>query len=133
MAKIISMCAMLLITTLSFAQIAPNYETALAMSAKEKKPIMITIVTSYCPWCHKLKNETFKDPAVAKTMQERFITLILNKDSDKIPQGLSAKVVPTTFFINSKGAKISQSAIGFFEAKDFSDFLTDAINNSNKL
>ncbi len=109
------------------AQPAQNFETALKMSAAEKKPIMLTIVTTYCPWCHKLKTETFKSPLIESTINDKFITLILNKDSDTIPQGLNAKIVPTTYFLNSKGEKFSQPAIGFFEAKDFNDFLTEAL------
>lgn len=110
-----------------FAQPAQNFETALKMSANEKKPIMLTIVTTYCPWCHKLRTETFKNPLIENTINDKFITLVLNKDSDTIPQGLNAKIVPTTYFLNSKGEKFSQPAIGFFEAKDFNDFLTEAL------
>lgn len=110
-----------------FAAQAQNYESALKMSVAEKKPIMLTIITTYCPWCHKLKTETFKSPLIESTINDKFITLILNKDSDTIPQGLNAKIVPTTYFLNSKGEKFSQPAIGFFEAKDFNDFLTEAL------
>ena len=120
------------LTSICFAQPAPNYSVALAMSAKDKKPIAITVVTTTCPWCHKLLNDTFKDPEVAKVMQDKFITLTLNKDIDDIPSQLKARLAPTTFFLNSKGEKISQTAIGFFEPKDFLEFLDDALKKSVK-
>lgn len=125
--KFILFCTL---ATISFAGSAPNYDTALAMSAKEKKPIIVTVVITNCPWCHKMKNETFKDPTVAKTMQDKFITLVLNKDTDTIPSQLKAKLVPANFFLNSKGEKITNPAIGYFDAKDFNDFLNDALAKS---
>ena len=115
------------LTTLSFAKVAPDYNTALAMSAKENKPIVLTVVITNCPWCHKMQDETFKTPSVAQKLQDQFITLILNKDTDTVPPQLKAKVVPATFFLNAKGEKITHPAIGFFGAQDFNDFLTEAL------
>jgi hypothetical protein len=41
-------------------------------------------------------------------------------------------MVPTTFFLNANGDKISETATGYFPADDFKDFLEDAVKKGKK-
>lgn len=50
-------------------------------AAKEKKHILVDFYTDWCHWCKVLDEKTFRDPAVAKKLSERFVTIRINADS----------------------------------------------------
>ncbi len=109
-----------------------QYDEALKEAQKDNKIIALTVVSSACPWCHKLLQETLKDKTVDGIINKDFIYVVVNKDTSALPNGISARLVPTTYFLNKTGQKISQSAIGFWNAEDFTSYLTDAVKKAKK-
>lgn len=53
---------------------------ALARAKKEDKPIIVSIGYSSCHWCHVMEKESFEDTAVAKLMNENFITIKVDRE-----------------------------------------------------
>ena len=58
--------------------------------AKKNKPILLSIGYSACHWCHVMAHESFEDEATAKTMNELFVNIKVDReerpDLDKVYQ-----------------------------------------------
>ena len=109
-----------------------DFNTALAKAKQENKLVMLTVVSTNCPWCKRFKTETLNDSEVSKVMKQDFVFVVLNRDTQEIPVQFKSRLVPTTFFLNSSGQKITTQAVGYFDAVDFMDFLVDAIKKGKK-
>jgi len=58
-----------------------SFNEGLEKAAKEKKNILIDFYTDWCHWCKVLDEKTFRDPAVARKLSERFVTIRINAES----------------------------------------------------
>lgn len=52
----------------------------LARAKKEDKPIIVSIGYSSCHWCHVMEKESFEDTAVARLMNDNFITIKVDRE-----------------------------------------------------
>jgi len=63
---------------------------ALTKAREEGKPILLSIGYSACHWCHVMAHESFEDAATAKTMNQHFINIKVDReerpDIDKVYQ-----------------------------------------------
>jgi uncharacterized protein len=68
----------------------PWGDEALAESARQNKPILLSIGYSACHWCHVMAHESFEDPRTAALMNELFVNIKVDReerpDLDKIYQ-----------------------------------------------
>src|SRR5688500_1934468 len=55
-------------------------EEALAKAKKENKPLIISIGYSSCHWCHVMERESFMDTAVARVMNDNFISIKIDRE-----------------------------------------------------
>lgn len=53
---------------------------ALEKAKKENKPLIISIGYSSCHWCHVMERESFMDTAVARIMNENFISIKIDRE-----------------------------------------------------
>ena len=58
-----------------------DFEGAIDQCEEKKKPIFIDIYTSWCGWCKKMDNETFKNPDVVSYMNEHFYSVKMDAES----------------------------------------------------
>ena len=58
----------------------PWGEEALAKAKEEDRPIMLSIGYSACHWCHVMEHESFEDPAIAKIMNENFVSIKVDRE-----------------------------------------------------
>lgn len=58
----------------------PWGEKALEQAKKENKLIIISIGYSACHWCHVMEEESFENIAVAKVMNDHFITVKVDRE-----------------------------------------------------
>ena len=58
----------------------PWGEEALRKARKEKKLIIVSIGYSSCHWCHVMEHESFEDSAVARLMNEHFISIKVDRE-----------------------------------------------------
>src|SRR3984957_14108759 len=47
---------------------------------KEQKPIFLSIGYSTCHWCHVMERESFEDPAVAKIMNQYYVSIKVDRE-----------------------------------------------------
>ncbi len=53
---------------------------ALALSKKLKKPIFLSIGYSACHWCHVMEHESFENEAIAKSLNEKFVCIKVDRE-----------------------------------------------------
>src|ERR687894_8386 len=58
----------------------PWGEEALQKAREEDKPILLSIGYSACHWCHVMERESFEDEETARLMNERFVTIKLDRE-----------------------------------------------------
>jgi len=54
--------------------------SVLEKAKKEKKPIYLTIGYFSCYWCHVLQRESFKNEATAKFLNDKFISVVVDRE-----------------------------------------------------
>jgi uncharacterized protein YyaL (SSP411 family) len=58
----------------------PWGEEALARARREGKPIFLSIGYASCYWCHVLARTTFADERVIETLNEHFVSILVDQD-----------------------------------------------------
>src|SRR5262249_39959805 len=53
---------------------------AFARAKKEGKPVFLSIGHSACYWCHVMEGECFVDEAIARTLNERFVCIKVDRE-----------------------------------------------------
>ena len=91
-----------------------DYTIALAKAKKEKKPLMVFMSTSYCPWCRKLESQILAKEHIDDKIHEKYIPVLLNYDEKKFPESLlEIKITPTLYIVNSESGKIEEKIVGY--------------------
>jgi len=55
-------------------------DEALEKAQREGKPIIVSIGYASCHWCHVMEAETFMDTAVARVMNENFVSIKIDRE-----------------------------------------------------
>ncbi len=109
-----------------------SYKEAYAKAVETQKPLMILFVTTSCPWCQKLENQTLNKDEINDYVQFHFVPLLLNKDTDTFPKIYNPFVSPTIFFVDAtKEAKYSE-VLGYKPTEEFFELLQQAHNTYKK-
>lgn len=58
----------------------PWGDEALSRAQEEDKPILVSIGYSACHWCHVMAHESFEDETIAALMNERFISIKVDRE-----------------------------------------------------
>ena len=58
----------------------PWGEEAFALAAVEDKPVFLSIGYATCHWCHVMERESFEDEAIATFMNERFVSIKVDRE-----------------------------------------------------
>ena len=59
----------------------PWGEEAFARARDEGKPIFLSIGYASCHWCHVMHRESFKDPVIAEMLNDRFVSVKVDRES----------------------------------------------------
>ena len=105
-----------------------DYKTALSVAQKEQKPLILVVVTSYCPWCRKLERKSLASPVIDQYIKAHFISLIVdrNKDADRFPKIFQTPRIPTVFYIDPDSTKAYWETVGYLSKSEFSESIHDA-------
>ena len=58
----------------------PWGEVAFARARDQDKPIFLSIGYSACHWCHVMERESFENPAVARILNDRFVSIKVDRE-----------------------------------------------------
>jgi hypothetical protein len=107
------------------------YETAKARALKENKPLMMVMVTHYCPWCRKFERRTLEKSSVNTIVQKNFVPLIVNREAKLYPKQFFTPRIPVVFFIDPKKESHFWESIGYKTISEFSSQIRSALDNRN--
>ena len=137
MKKILLTIALLMSVNVFAAEIhwAKSYKEALALSKKEKKPLMFIMTKSDCKYCKLLKSTTLKDKKVVAKLNKDFVNYMVVTDEEgvTVPYMLAVytKGFPTIWFLDSHGQALFQPIGGYMQAKNFLEAL-DVVTKTYK-
>ncbi|WP_345976250.1 thioredoxin family protein [Sulfurimonas sp. HSL3-7] len=132
--RIVSLLLILMLSLLASPQTAQklgyqtDYQKAVAIAKKEQKPIMLLVVTSYCPWCRKFERKTLASETIATTVRSKFVPVIVdrNKDAENFPKKFQTPRIPTVFFVDPNDDMEFWETIGYVKKSEFADALKEA-------
>jgi uncharacterized protein YyaL (SSP411 family) len=58
----------------------PWGDEAFAEARRSGRPVLVSIGYSTCHWCHVMEEESFDDPAAARTLNERFVAVKVDRE-----------------------------------------------------
>jgi uncharacterized protein YyaL (SSP411 family) len=58
----------------------PWGDEAFARARTENKPILLSVGYSACHWCHVMEHESFENPAIARLMNEHFVSIKVDRE-----------------------------------------------------
>ena len=90
-----------------------NYKEALKKAKETKKEIVFVLVSDYCPWCDRLKEEVLSLEYTNEILHEFYIPLLQNSTYDKYPSKFESYIVPTIHFISYEDESIIETVVGF--------------------
>ena len=90
-----------------------SYEEVIEASKKNPKKVFVDVYTSWCGWCKRMDQTTFKNPEVVKLLNDDYYAVKLNAESDaqfeqngktmsyrQLARSYKATGYPTTVYLN---------------------------------
>ncbi len=102
-----------------------SFSTALELSKKRHKPIMVYVEANHCPWCTKMREEVLEEKDTIKVLNRDFVLLKLDIDSRDVSEYFpNTSMTPTTYFI-SADSKPLLMVEGYTNSYSFYSYLSD--------
>ncbi|MFH1562700.1 MAG: thioredoxin family protein [Nitrospirota bacterium] len=106
-----------------------SFEEGLKASKEEGKPLMVDFEASWCGWCKKLDETTYKDTQVI-ALSKKFIPVKVDCDTDRVtPQKYGVRGLPTIIFMDSAG-QILHQIVGYRGAEGFALEMKKVVNGN---
>ena len=71
---------------------------------EQRKPVLLSISTAWCRWCHEMDRTSYADPEIAALINQRFIPIRVDADDrPDISERYSLGGWPTTAFLTPSG------------------------------
>ncbi|MFA6470934.1 MAG: thioredoxin fold domain-containing protein [Candidatus Latescibacterota bacterium] len=110
-----------------------DFNTAIAIAKKEKKPVFIDFYTEWCGWCKKMDKETYTDPGIQKQIKDGWVAMKIDAENtsqkgtfdgksmtySEIGRYFKVSGYPSFLFIDKDGKPVTVVP-GYFQKKDFS-------------
>lgn len=90
-----------------------DYKVAIKKAKEHKKDIVMVIVSDYCSWCDRLKEEVLSLEYTDEILKKHYIPLMVNSSSDNYPSKFDSYVVPAVHFVSFKDESIIETVLGF--------------------
>ena len=84
-----------------------SYEEGMVLSKVEKKKVFLHFYADWCGFCRKMANTTFKDTALINYLNENFMPIRVNTDSEpETADAYGVMGLPLTVFLTEMGEPI---------------------------
>ncbi len=97
-----------------------TWQQALKKSVEERKPIFLSLSTSWCGWCKKMKQNVFSDKQVGIYFNKNFINVELDGEHGeglRLAHKFGVTEYPTLFLVDKSENQLF-STEGYHEADD---------------
>jgi len=97
-----------------------------ARAIKEKKLILVNIVTENCPYCKKMDKEIFSNATYRKQIEQKYVFVSINLYDPSLPQDLRTKYTPANAILSPTRHTIIEGYTGYMDATSFMTVLENA-------
>ncbi len=98
-------------------------------AAREKKFVIVSLQSWWCPWCHTMNHETWANPEVRAELKDHFIPVYVDQDSrPDISQRYERWGWPATIIFGPDGTEIAKLR-GFYSPKFFIPVLKETVKD----
>ena len=114
-----------LASTTCFADInwQPYSKNVFTKAKQEHKLVLIFGKAEWCPWCRKMKDNTYSDSAVVSLVNKHFIPVRVDIDNDAgLASNYDITVVPKTIILD-ENARTVDSLTGYIDSGAMLKFL----------
>jgi uncharacterized protein YyaL (SSP411 family) len=102
-------------------------------AAKENKYILLHMAAVWCHWCHVMENTTYRDPAIQKTILDKFIPVRVDQDADpELSYRYEDWGWPATIMLDKDGNEIFKRR-GYIPPELFAKLLAAVIEDPSAL
>src|SRR6185436_5188369 len=104
-------------------------DATFARAAAEKKFVIVSLQSWWCPWCLTMNKQTWADPAVRAELRDHFIPVHVDQDSrPDISQRYENWGWPATIIFGPDGTEIVKLR-GFYSPQFFLPILTETVKD----
>ena len=104
-------------------------DATFARAATEKKFVIVSLQSWWCPWCHVMNRDTWADPDVRAALRDKFIPVHVDQDGrPDISQRYERWGWPATIIFGPDGREIVKLR-GFYSPKFFIPILHETIRD----
>jgi thioredoxin-related protein len=101
-----------------------NYAVALQKAKEMKKPMLIFMTTTFCPWCRKLEERVLGHADIDAKIHERFVPVMLNFKTKQFPKQFAENALtPTLYVVDPQTETIKAQFMGYISKDEFLHYL----------
>lgn len=93
---------------------------------KEKKLILVNIVTQTCPYCKQMEKEIFNNATYRKQIDQKFVFVSIDLYDPALPADLRTKYTPANAILSPTRHSIIEGYTGYMDAASFMSILEKA-------
>lgn len=97
-----------------------------ARAIKEKKLILVNIVTENCPYCKQMKKEIFNNATYRKQIDQKFIFVSIDLYDPALPADLRTKYTPANTILSPTRHSIIEGYTGYMDPASFMSVLENS-------
>src|ERR1700754_2014531 len=102
-------------------------------AGKEQKYILLHMAAVWCHWCHVMEGTTYRDPAIQKTILDKFIPVRVDQDADpELSYRYEDWGWPATIMLDKDGNEILKRR-GYIPPELFAKLLVAVIEDPSPL
>lgn len=111
-----------------------NLDEAKALAKKENKMIFVDLSATWCGPCKQLKATTFKEPAVARFYNSKFVSMYVECDiqkelAEQMKKAYGYSAFPTMLYLNAEGELIHKYVGAGMKGDEFIEIAKTALEN----
>jgi protein disulfide-isomerase len=96
-----------------------NVDEACRLARQHNLPVMVFVTSAHCPYCTKMKDQTFRTTAVAQELGTKFVPLRVERGSNPgLERQLAIKSYPTMVVLRSDKVEVTRMT-GFIQPPQF--------------
>lgn len=101
-----------------------SWEETISKAKAQNLPIFLSVSTSWCGYCKKMKRNAFSDKSVGTYFNQKFINLSIDAEKGEgiaIAEKLGVQGYPSNFIFNTEG-KVIEASSGYMNKKELLKF-----------
>ena len=103
-----------------------------ARAIKEKKLILVNIVSESCPYCKQMQKEVFNNATYKKRIDQKFVFVTLDQMDPSLPSDLHTKYTPANAILSPTRHTIIEGYTGYMDPTSFMSVLENAYKSEFK-